>query len=67
IDYILRSPFISSTPFAAAPSYEEAIIGGFLIVVGLFAPGGIMQLRKPLKRFFFGGDSTKREAPVKAK
>ncbi|MGI0078992.1 MAG: branched-chain amino acid ABC transporter permease, partial [Nitrososphaerales archaeon] len=67
IDYILRSPFISSTPLAAAPSYEEAIIGGFLIVVGLFAPGGIMQLRKPLKRFFFGGDSTKREAPVKAK
>jgi branched-chain amino acid transport system permease protein len=53
IDYILNSSFIQ-VPFPAAPRYEEAIVGVFLIIVGLFAPGGIMQLRKPLKKFFFG-------------
>ncbi len=67
IDYILHSPFIQSSPFSAAPSYEEAILGVFLVVVGLFAPGGIMQLRKPLKKFFFGAESQRKQEPVKAK
>jgi branched-chain amino acid transport system permease protein len=54
IDYVLRSSFIQTSSAAWTLSYEDAIIGIFLIVVGLFAPGGIMQLRKPLRKFFFG-------------
>src|SRR5487761_79858 len=61
IDYILHSPFIQSSPFSAAPSYEEAIVGVFLVIVGLFAPGGIMQLKKPLMKFFFGSNETGKE------
>lgn len=61
IDYILRSTFIQASPLAGAVSYEEAIVGVFLVIVGLFAPGGIMQLKKPLMKFFFGSNETGKE------
>lgn len=54
IDYVLRSTFIQNSSAFWIAGYESAIIGIFLIVVGLFAPGGLMQLRKPLNKFFFG-------------
>jgi branched-chain amino acid transport system permease protein len=54
IDYTVRSTFIQSSSVFWISGYESAIIGIFLIIVGLFAPGGIMQLRKPLTKFFFG-------------
>lgn len=56
IDYVLRSTFVQSSSAAWTLEYENAIIGIFLIIVGLFAPGGIMQLRKPLRKFFFGAE-----------
>ncbi len=65
IDYVLRSTFILASPFAGASRYEEAIVGIFLIIVGLFAPGGIMQLRRPLKKFFFGSEATSQSKPIK--
>ncbi|MDH2899537.1 MAG: branched-chain amino acid ABC transporter permease [archaeon] len=59
IDYVVRSTFIQGSSIYWISGYESAIIGIFLIIVGLFAPGGIMQLRKPLTKFFFGEQSTK--------
>jgi branched-chain amino acid transport system permease protein len=64
IDYILRSTFIQASSLAWTIGYENAIIGIFLIIVGLFAPGGIMQLRKPLRRFFFGTEKDQSEKTV---
>jgi branched-chain amino acid transport system permease protein len=61
IDYIVRSTFIESSSVSWISGYESAIIGIFLIIVGLFAPGGIMQLRKPLTKFFFGEVSINRK------
>jgi branched-chain amino acid transport system permease protein len=61
IDYILRSPSFESPNLNWIVGYEEAIIGVFLVVVGLFAPGGIMQLRKPLQKFFFGAEKLDQE------
>jgi branched-chain amino acid transport system permease protein len=61
IDYVVRSSFIQGSQIYWISSYESAIIGVFLIIVGLFAPGGLMQLRKPLSRFFFGQESPKSE------
>jgi branched-chain amino acid transport system permease protein len=70
IDYVIRSSLVQNSSVYWISGYESAIIGIFLIVVGLFAPGGIMQLRKPLKKFFFGDTSSivseiKRTSPKK--
>lgn len=62
IDYILNSNTVQNSSFSWTLSYESAIIGIFLIIVGLFAPGGLMQLRKPLKKFFLGKEE-KAQAP----
>jgi branched-chain amino acid transport system permease protein len=46
IDYVLRSGPIQSSSLSFLSLYEQAIIGIFLIVVGLFAPDGILGLAK---------------------
>jgi branched-chain amino acid transport system permease protein len=58
IDYFVRSTFIQTSSIHWISGYESAIIGMFLIIVGLFAPGGIMQLRKPMTKFFFGEETS---------
>lgn len=66
IDYVIRSPLILSSPLKGAVNYEEAIIGVFLIIVGLFAPGGLMQLREPLKRLYYRIKPTKQVVTSKS-
>ncbi len=72
IDYFLRSPFVQTSSIAWLSRYEQAVIGIFLIVVGLFAPGGIMQLQKPLRKlemrlrkFFFGSETKQKSQDTK--
>jgi ABC-type branched-subunit amino acid transport system permease subunit len=57
IDYVIRSPQVATSALGWTSNYENAIIGGFLIIVGVFAPGGLMSLRKPIRNFFFGVQS----------
>jgi len=44
LDYIIRSGPIQSSSLSFLSLYEQAIVGIFLIVVGLFAPDGILGL-----------------------
>jgi len=46
LDYFLRSGPIQNSSFAFLSLYEQAIVGVFLIIVGLFAPDGILGLYK---------------------
>jgi len=46
LDYILHSNLVQGSAFSNLTLYEQAIVGLFLIVVGLFAPDGILGLAK---------------------
>jgi len=46
LDYVIRSGPIQSSSLSFLSSYEQAIVGIFLIIVGLFAPDGILGLFK---------------------
>ena len=46
LDYILRSGTVQQSPYAYLELYEQAIVGLFLIIVGLFAPDGILGLAR---------------------
>jgi branched-chain amino acid transport system permease protein len=51
IDYFVRSTFVQSSSAAWISGYESAIIGIFLIIVGLFAPGGIVQVLRRISNW----------------
>jgi branched-chain amino acid transport system permease protein len=48
IDTFLSSPFVQNSAYGNISFYEFAIIGFFLIIVGLFAPDGVIGISKRL-------------------
>jgi branched-chain amino acid transport system permease protein len=46
LDYLIRSGPIQNSSFSFLSLYEQAIVGIFLIIVGLFAPDGLLGLFK---------------------
>ncbi|HZW57743.1 MAG TPA: branched-chain amino acid ABC transporter permease [Nitrososphaerales archaeon] len=50
LDFVLHSSQVQNSQFAWLSSYEQALVGLFLIVVGLFAPDGILGLSRRIYR-----------------
>ena len=46
LDYLIRSGPIQNSSFSFLSLYEQAIVGIFLIIVGLFAPDGLLGLSR---------------------